>query len=308
MGFTTKQNTPVVLDLALQAKSTGWSFGNGYASHEVCNAGFMTVIFPDVEIIVGNSYTITYQVANRLSGFVQASIGSSAGMATITNGNFSETLVATGPDPKIRFYSNGVLDLKLFDIKSNTMSTASKQRNTIAFSEKTNKYTSFYPFTSDYGFSFFKDLFTFKSGRLYKHDQTIADRNRIYGVQYQTSVEIPFNVNKGQPKTFESISYEGNMLMVTTVDGITTSLGQVSELNSDDFLQETLNDGVNEVNIYDDEGIYSASFVRDKSIDINNGPDLKGTWIVIDLITTRTGLLRLSNVYVTSVPSSIGTR
>jgi|GEM_PF-1239796 len=308
MGFTTLQNTQIVLDLAAQARSTGWTIVGNTAVHEACNAGYISVVNSLVDFVVGNSYTVTYQISNRTSGTIQSSLGTALGTSRNTNGNFSDTLVATGTNPVLKFYSDGALELRLLDIKPNTESVQTKQKNGVAFSETLNKYTTFVPFTSDYGFSFFKDLFTFKGGRLYKHDQDSGSRNNIYGVQYTTSIKIPFNANNGQPKTFESISYEGNELMITTTDGITTSLGQVSELISDDFLKATLVDGATIINVYDNEGIYSASFMRDKNIDIVNGDQLKGTMITVELITTNNSVLRLKNVIVNSVPSKIGSR
>ena len=43
-------------------------------------------------------------------------------------------------------------------------------------------------------------------------------------------------------------------------------------------------------------------------MDIINGDELKGTYIIIELITTSTGALTLRNVQVNSVESRIGVR
>lgn len=308
MGFETLENTPIILDLAKQAKSTGWIITDGYAKHESCNAGYISVKTNAFKLVPGESYTVTYQLSDITSGFVRLYLGDAMGASQTVNGNKTETLVATGTNPKIRFYSDGDLTLKLLNIKANNESVLTRQKNTKAFSEETNKWGQFMPFTSDYGFSFFKDLFTFKGGKLYKHDQSLSTRNNIYGVQYQTLVQIPFNANTGEPKTFEAISYEGNQLLITTVDGIKTSLGQISDLIAQDFLKTVLSDNVNQVNVYDTEGVYSASFMRDKNVDIVNGDPLKGTMITVELITVETGILKLKNVVVNSTVSKIGTR
>ena len=41
MSFNTLQNTPIILDLAQQARSNGWSIVSGVAIHESCNAGYI---------------------------------------------------------------------------------------------------------------------------------------------------------------------------------------------------------------------------------------------------------------------------
>ncbi|WP_298845498.1 hypothetical protein [uncultured Clostridium sp.] len=308
MSFNTLQNTPIILDLAQQARSNGWSIVSGVAIHESCNAGYIELRPNVLAVETGKSYTVSYQVANRTSGMIKLSIGNTLGNVETTNGNKTETLVATGLNPKIRFYSDGNLNLKTFDVRTNTEATTTNQTNTIVFSEITNKYTTFLSFTSDYGFSLFKDLFTFKSGRLYKHNQDSSTRDMVYGVQYDSIFKFIANANVGQVKTFESLSYESNNLLITTTDGIVTSLGQISELIADDFLRETLIDGATEIRIYDIEGIFATSFMRDKNDDIVNGNPLKGTYITVELITTNNKILKLRNVMVNSVPSPIGVR
>jgi hypothetical protein len=39
MGFVTLENTPLNVNLVAQAPTTGWSFSDSVATHEVCNAG-----------------------------------------------------------------------------------------------------------------------------------------------------------------------------------------------------------------------------------------------------------------------------
>lgn len=311
MSLTILQNTPTVVDLVSEARSTGWTLlPNGTAHHESCNAGYIYVKDTLITPIQGNSYTVSYQITDYVSGNLILYVGNAFAAVRTANGNYTDTLTATGANPEIRIYSNGNLTLSLLDIRTDTASTLTKQRNTISFDEVSNKWTSYSSFTSDFGFSLFKDVFTFKAGRLYKHDQTLPNRNIVYGVQYQTSVKFVANANPGQPKTFLSLSYEANQLMVTTDDGITTSLGQVSELIDVDFLKDTLTYGMVTVDIYDVEGVYSASFLRDTSNggDINNGDVLKGTHIIVELIQENNQLLRLKNVVVHSEPSKIGSR
>lgn len=310
MSFTILQNTPTIIDLANEARTTGWTIVGGHAEHESCNAGSIEVLPTVYTPITGQAYTISYQISNLTSGSVRLRVGSTNGILRTANGSYTETLTATGVNPRITFYSNGNLWLESFTVKSDQTSDAIKQRNTISFAEAYNKWPSFYSFTSDFGFSFFKDLFTFKDGRLYKHDQSVLNRNNIYGIQYKSVIKFVANGNIGQPKTYLSLSYEGNQLMVTTDNGITTSLGQISELIDIDFLKTTLEDGLTQIDVYDVEGIFSASFWRDTANggDIINGDVLKGTFIMIELIQQNNDLLTLKNITVQSSPSKIGSR
>lgn len=310
MSIVILENTPTIIDLANEARTTGWTLDNGIAKHEACNAGYIEVLPSVIVPETGEDYSISYQVSNYSSGTLRLSIGNTLGVVRTANGNYTETLVATGANPKIRIYADGNVWVNLIDVRHDFESTEIKQRNTISFNEDTNKWTSYYSFTSDFGFSLFKDMYTFKAGRLYKHDQDVENRNNIYGVQYKTVVKFVANSNPGQPKTYLSLSYEANQLMVTTDNGITTSLGQISELISQDFLKDTLDDGISQIDVYSVEGVYSSSFLRDvsNSGDINNGDVLKGSYIIVELIQQNDELLILKNVRVHSEASKIGSR
>lgn len=311
MSLIIQQNTPTIVDLVREARSTGWSLlPDVTARHESCNSGYMTVVDSLITPLTGGEYTISYQISNYTSGTLIVYIGNSSSPVRSANGNYTDTLIATGVNPKIRIYSDGNLDLTLLDVKADTSLTITKQRNTINWDEDTNKWPSYSSHTSDFGFSLFKDLFTFKNGRLYRHDPLLPTRNNIYGVQYKTIVRLPFTGGQGQSKTYLSLSYEANQLMVTTDNGIETSLGNVSELIDQDFLKATLDDGVTLIDIYDVEGVYSSSFLRDTSNggDIINGDVLKGTYIIVELIQSNDEKLILRNIAVHSEPSKIGSR
>ncbi len=307
MSFTVLQNTPTVIDLAAFARTTGWTLEDGVAKHEACNDGFIGVMETTFTPVTGKIYTVSYKISNYVSGSIRMQIGTTLGTPRTANGLYVETLVAGGADPLIRFFGIGVGWLETIDAKPNFINTDTKKRNTAVYSETSNKWSTFYSFTSDFGLSLFKDLFTFKAGKMYRHDPLLEPRNNVYGVQYDTIINMPFNINKGQPKSFESISYEGNMLLVTTTDGVVTSLGQLSGLIDQDFLIESLNDGITQLDIYDKEGVYSASFVPEGRNYVD-GSLLKGSYMTVELITTDNGILNLNNVMVNSVPSKIGSR
>lgn len=307
MSFTVLENTPTVIDLAAFARTTGWEIVGTEAVHEACNDGFIAVVSTLFTVVTGESYSVAYEVKNYVSGNIRLSIGTNQGVLRTANGLYVETVVAGGVNPTIKFFATGSLRLRTIDVKSNFVNTATKKRNTFSFSETSGKWTSFLSFTSDFGVSIFKDLFTFKGGRMYRHDPSLSPRNNIYGVQYKTIINMPFNLNKAQPKTYASLSYESNSLLVTTTDGVVTSLGQVSGLISKDFLRETLDDGISQVDVYSDEGMFLATFVAEGSNQVD-GSVLKGTWITVELITANDGMLIIKNVMVNSDPSKIGGR
>lgn len=303
---TILEQTPVEIDLVAQAKSTGWTIDGQIAYHEVCNAG--SIYLKNYPMTTGVTYTFSYRINSIANGSLQAFSGTQAGSLRTTAGDYTETLVASGTNPEFRFYSNADCAVEIFDIKNTIQSVDMKQRNTIVWSERSNKWNAFRTMTYDVGYSMFTNMYSFKFGTAYIHRQGSLQRNYFYNTQYQSIINIPFNQAQGQPKTFASVSYEANRLLITTTDGITTSLGQISELIALDFLKTTLIDGVTTINVYDSEGIYSAGFMRDKNVDIVNGDQLKGTYITIDLTTVSEGVLNLKNVFVHSEASKIGSR
>lgn len=304
MGFTTLQNTPITIDLLQQGNSRGWSIEGGSAIHETCNAGAIRLL--NYPIMAGVQYQFSYTIDYINSGNLRAKLGNVNGVLRTTAGFFTETITAVNSD-NLEFYSNANAKLSPITIQIITNTFTDKSTNTIAWSEKVNKWQSYRGYNPDYGFSMFTNLFMQLKGITWVSNAQ-APRNSFFGVQYNSIFKFTANENQVQTKTFESINYDSNQLLITTTDGITTSLGQISELIEVDFLKTVLDDGITTINVYNNEGIYSAGFLRDKNIDINNGDVLKGTNIVVELVTTTDGALRLKNILVNSVQSPIGSR
>ena len=210
----------------------------------------------------------------------------------------------------LHIYSNANCTIQIFTIQLIQPITTLKQRNTVLFDERGDggRWTTFLTYNPDIAVSLFTNTYSFKNGNMYVHVNQNTLRNDFYGNTYETIIKFPSNINRGMPKTFESLAYESNQLLITTTDGITTSLGQVSELIDLDFLKDTLIDGATEIKIYDVEGIYSSSFLRNKTIDIINGDELKGVYIIVELTTNSANALILKNVQVNSTKSKIGVR
>lgn len=303
---TTLENTPVIIDLTINGKTTGWTIDGDTAYHDGCNMGSIFLI--GQPLTEGRTYEVSYFIPSLTSGTIRPFIGTTGGATQSSTGFKTDTILAAGADPKFRFYSTGQNSVQFFAIRDTLQSTGVKQNTTNVWSEKDNKWVYYYTINPDWGFSLFTNFFTYKLGHLWMHDPNLSTRNNFYGNQYKSIIQFTANANPGQTKTYESISYESNQLLITTTDGIKTSLGCISDLVEADFLKDTMVEGITQVDIYNVEGVYSASFMKDKNIDIINGPDLKGTYITIELQTITPGVLNLKNIYVHSEPSKIGAR
>lgn len=289
------------VNLTDQARTTGWTIDGTIATHEVCNAG--SIYLTGGTITSGQSYQVTYRILSISSGGLQPFLGTAAGTNRTVAGFYTETITATGVSPEFRFYSDADCQIEVFNIKNTFQSTDLKQQNTIVWSEKNNKWPSFYTQNPDCAFSMFINLYSFKAGRTYIHRQNSVSRNNFFGTQYKSIIKLASNAQPTVTKTFETIEYKCNQLLITTENGITTSLGQISDLIDTDFVQFALDDGVDLVEVYDLEGNYSAGFLRDKNEDINNGSVLKGNYATIELTTVEDTVLRLFIAEINSVQS-----
>jgi hypothetical protein len=205
------------------------------------------------------------------------------------------------------FYSNANTKIQQFNVHD-TITDTSNRKQTTAVYDVTNKKWIFRTISPDCGFSLGINSYTINQGRLYVQLSGSNERNNFYGQQYQSYIQFVDNVQPAISKTFQSISIQSNQLMVTTDEGISTSLGQVSELSDIDFLKDSLSDGISRINVFDKENIYSASFLRDANTDLLSGDVLRGNYMIIELMTTENTLLQLFTVQIISEYSPIGSR
>lgn len=309
MSVKTLQGTPVQIDLTLAARDTGWSIDGVNGVHEACNAGEIAV--KGLALLENNDYKVTFFINSITSGIVQLRLGAGAGIAHTTPGFKSEVITALGASPKLRFYSDGNSSVKLLAIQNNAVENDPKQQNSLIYHIDQNKWKAFWTYVMDKGSSIFTDTYTFKDGDIYLHAQGNTDRNNFAGVQYKSIVNVPFMQASDISKTYLSLSVQSNELLVTTQDGVKTSLGMVSELIEGDFLKDTLIDGVTSVQVFDKEGVYSSFFLRDKNDDIINGAELKGRYATVEITTTddnSANLLQLYTVQIITAISKIGAR
>jgi hypothetical protein len=304
--YTTLQNTPITIGLDGAVKTRGWTLNGNTATHVSYNAGYLDY---NTVLQVNKPYSITIQVVSLSSGIIRVDLGN-VSSANITAAGFYQITLTSTSGGGLHIYSDANCVIQIFTIKLIDPITTLKQRNTVLFDERNDggRWTTFLTYNPDIGVSLFSNTYSFKNGDMYVHVNQNPTRNNFYGNSYQSILKFPSNINKGVTKTFNSLAYEGNQLLVTTTSGVTTSLGQISELIDLDFLKDILIDSASQINIYDVEGVYSSSFLRDKNVDLINGDDLKGVYIIVELTTNSTNALILKNVQVNSSNSKIGVR
>lgn len=286
--YTAIQDTAIQVDLLAQANSTGWSIDGDTAHHDSCQSGKLRLT--GYTTTAGVTYSVTYRVSAISGGYVALTLGGHEGAHVTTVGLVTETFVAVSGVSY--FYSNATCDIEIFALQINPIEVSDYQQNTIAFSERTGKWGSFYTFVPDIGMSLNVDNYTFRQGVLYIHSSNSANRCKFYGVQYPATVVFTTNQQPSLSKTYISLNYQANTLMVTApTGGIRTANGQISDLIASDFIQAVYNNGDVQ---YDIEGLHNASFLRDINTGIIEGSILQGNWCEISLQTASpSGVLNL---------------
>lgn len=307
MSFTAIENTPIIVDLLAQTKDTGWTIDGDVATHVACNAG--NIQLTGYNIIAGDTYQISYRIINISGGSLQMFAGDTAGISRTTAGDYVETILASGSAPILYFHSNANCQLKAFNLRNTVEDVSNTQKNTIVYSPVNNKWTMFLTMSPEYGFSMDIRTLIFQYGILYSQENGSTDRNTFFGVEYKSLFTFVENKNPAIVKSFQCLAIQGNQLMITTDNGIQTSLGQLSTLIDTDFIEQDLVDGNITVNIYDRYGVYMASFLNDENDDVVNGNDLKGNYIIVQLQSLNTGVpLQIFSVDVKSSVMHIGNR
>ncbi len=276
-------NQNIEVDLVELAKSTGWSVSGAIAEHQSCNDGNVSVIgYP---IAAGKTYTFTYEVLTISGGNVRPTLGGVNGTAVTTTGLKTDTITAT-TDGNFYFYSNANCTIQAFTITDSTPSTDALPMNTIAFADKLQKWTSFYTFVPDCGTALFNQTIMFNDGDMYVQQNGTADRCNFFGTQYQAQIKFVEAKNPQVIKDFQTVNYQANMLLVSTINGILSSNGQVTTLIDTDFIKQILVDGALEITNYQVDNVYSASILGDQNEDnIVNSPGMRGNYLIVELVT-----------------------
>ena len=82
--------------------------------------------------------------------------------------------------------------------------------NTLSFDEAVLGWTSFFDYDPEQAFSLGSNYYSIKDGKIWQHYSATADRNNLYGTQYDSSVEFIFNPNPSTSKVFKTVNYEGS--------------------------------------------------------------------------------------------------
>lgn len=215
------QNQSFTFSPAVEVRDTGWSLSGGLAIHVPCNSGTINSL-GSLGFILGNTYTVTYEIINFTSGTVQLFLGSTAGTVRTANGIYTEQLICADT-AEISFFSDGGLainnNLAFFDSTENIDNAV-----TVAFfdgEESGNirkKWTTYYSYEPEMMIKFINNFFTIKDGALWMHNVNPV-YNNFYGEQFQSKVQFYDNLNPTQQKIFFSIRQEATTPWVAQDSG-----------------------------------------------------------------------------------------
>ena len=284
--ITLIKNTSATFDLRPYLVDRGWSIiSPSVAKHTNQNEGYIE--YNKLQVQQGKTYEYSFYVQNRTNGSLRLTIGGSPTTNINSNGYFQGELTAVNND-NIKIWSDGNLEVRDVNIqlKLAPASEVNGKEDTITWSEQRKKWVTFKDIVPESGFSMFTSMFTLKNGELWKHVVDGTTPNNFYGVQYSSSVKFP--IASVGVKTYHTIALHSNKILGTIVTGITTQLGQITDLVNYDF---------NTV-----EGIHYANRLRDTLLN----EKLKGRYIVVELTDeeTKTQKLQLFKIVVKGEISS----
>lgn len=261
------QNTPLEINFNELLNDRGWELNGDTATHYSCNVNSeLKLVTYNIEPNV--NYTVSFKIVEMNSSpLLQVGFGTPLYSYT-TPQEVSIPFSTTTSGQKLTFWGSGYIKLQVINIKREGEDSTTASAETITWSEKTNRWVSFRSYRPEKGFSMFTDMFTYMNGNLWVHRDS-ANRNNFYNQQFQTRVQFPTGAIS--IKNYQSVAIHSNIIMATTTDGVTTSLGHVSDLIETDFTKK--------------EGIWYANFLRDKMTGMINGERLKGRFLVMELET-----------------------
>lgn len=255
------QNNFVSIDFLDFVNYRGWEVENSTtAKHYYGNEGFLEF---NTQVLENWEYEVSFNISDMSDGTLKVYLGDSESNTITSNGYHQINLTPT-QQGSVRIWSDANLTIRNFEIigKLTQDSDSSTLKETVVFNSTKYRWVSFRSYIPESGSDIYTDLITFKDGDLWLHTKD-AVPNNFYGNQH--SSHIKFAVSSIGVKTYQSIAVHSNKVIGTSEDGITTELGDVSDLISYDFTTK--------------EGIHYANLLRDKLT--NNS--LQGRYIVVDL-------------------------
>lgn len=283
----TLEGTPVTFDLRPYLQSRGWSIiNNNKISHSSENSGFFEILSYAIE--EDGEYVISIEVESLSGGTLILEAGGIEVLNTSTQGYHQADFTAVTSD-NIKIWSDADAVVSNINIQrkvTEDLQEQPEQENTVTWSELRKGWVTFKDMIPESGFSMYTNLFTLKGGNLWIHSE-LSTPNMLYGTQRYSTVKFP--VSSIGVKTYHTIAIHGNKVLGTTENGITTELGNVTDLITYDF--ET-----------SESGIHYANKLRDVLLN----EKLKGRYIVVELSDeeTKTEKLQLFKIVIKGEISS----
>jgi len=117
---------------------------------------------------------------------------------------------------------------------------------TLTYSESSQGFPSFYDYAPDFIIGMNQYLYTFKGGKLYRHN-TNDTRNNFYGTQYTSKITSIFNEAPLQNKIFKTLNLEGDHAWDATIVSDIQTTGRIDyewfEKKEDAWFGFVRNDG-----------------------------------------------------------------
>lgn len=303
MSYTAIQNVPIVVDLTKACNDTGWAVpGDGTAVHSTCNTGLITLT--NYPVIAGHTYNFTYVILSISGGYLAPVIGGNTG-THYTSANINVDTLTASSNGFVQFFSNANCVVQGLNIKD-IMVDDGVTKAWSAINKKWSDSRTLYP---EFGLSLYTSSVLIYNGAVYLQQNGSDSRNNFFGTQYQSSIKFVEAKDPEIINDYESLNYQSNMLLVTTINGVQSSLGQLSTLIPSDFIKANLVDGSLNVIMYQKDNVYSASFLPDSTDDAVNGPQMRGSYLIVELITQDGSTpLKLFSVGVKTARIPIGSR
>lgn len=193
----------------------------------------------------------------------------------------------------IRDLSNGtyVINSSAGSIDLNRQKILTIPSETVAFSERTGYWDSFYSYLPECMCRVGIDFLSFKNGKAFLHNSNTL-RNNFYGVRYPSELWVVFNQGPSNNKVFNALGLESTTIWEARE--ILTDNGQKSQLIESDF-QDDQGKGL----IFDaKENIHYAALMQDENtpnvdFPLINGDDMRDVSILFKLTKDSDDLERI---------------
>lgn len=196
-------------------------------------------------------------------------------------------MATTGSGGASGLNRNSIMDSALSFTQPIQISEGVADKETLAFSERTKKWSSFYSYQPDMMVDSNVGMLSFKDGSLWEHNQGTTFNN-FYGVQYDSELEFICNDQPFIPKAFNTVSLESS----DPFDFEITAGTQATDVYT--------------VNFDNKEGIFYAQIPNDKNSlgGIIEGDKMRAPSLLMKLSSSLSTMWKLFSVNVGFTPSN----